>query len=97
RNVTGVQTCALPISTVWIDTVKRGSVLRQVRGLGTLVPVEIQWIPAVTEGRVDKIRELPGTQVKPDTVILELSNPQLQQETLDEIGRASCRGRGEDG
>src|SRR5207249_11264932 len=84
-------------STVWIDTVKRGSVLRQVRGLGTLVPVEIQWIPAVTEGRVDKIRELPGTQVKPDTVILELSNPQLQQETLDEIGRASCRGRGEDG
>ncbi|PYX13457.1 MAG: RND transporter [Acidobacteria bacterium] len=70
-------------STVWIDTVKRGSVLRQVRGLGTLVPVEIQWIPAITEGRVDKIRELPGTQVKPDTVILELSNPQLQQETLD--------------
>jgi len=70
-------------STVWIDTVKRGSVLRQVRGLGTLVPMEIQWIPAITEGRVDKIRELPGTQVKPDTVILELSNPQLQQETLD--------------
>src|SRR5436853_7896016 len=70
-------------STVWIDTVKRGSVLRQVRGLGTLVPVEIQWIPAITEGRVDKIRELPGTQVKPDTVILELSTPQLQQETLD--------------
>src|SRR2546430_15128354 len=74
-------------STVWIDTVKRGSVLRQVRGLGTLVPVEIQWIPAITEGRVDKIRELPGTQVKPDTVILELSNPQLQQETLDAGGK----------
>jgi len=46
-------------STVWIDTVKRGSVLRQVRGLGTLIPVEIQWIPAVTEGRVDKILILP--------------------------------------
>jgi HlyD family secretion protein len=72
-------------STVWIDTVKRGSVLRQVRGLGTLVPMEgsIQWIPAITEGRVEKIIELPGTSVKPDTVLLEMSNPQLQQETLD--------------
>jgi HlyD family secretion protein len=72
-------------STVWIDTVKRGSVLRQVRGLGTLVPMEdsIQWIPAVTEGRVDKILELPGTSVKPDTVLLDMSNPQLQQETVD--------------
>jgi HlyD family secretion protein len=72
-------------STVWIDTVKRGSVLRQVRGLGTLVPMEgsIQWIPAISEGRVDKILELPGTAVKPDTVLLEMSNPQLQQEALD--------------
>jgi RND family efflux transporter MFP subunit len=70
-------------STVWVDTVKRGPMLRQVRGLGTLVPVEIQWIPAITEGRVDRILELPGTAVKPDTVLLELSNPQLQQETLD--------------
>src|SRR5215471_6818489 len=70
-------------STVWVDTVKRGPMLRQVRGLGTLVPVEIQWIPAVTEGRVDKILILPGTAVKPDTVLLELSNPQLQQEGLD--------------
>ena len=72
-------------STVWIDTVKRGSVLRQVRGLGTLVPMEgsIQWIPAITEGRVEKIIELPGTSVKPETVLLEMSNPQLQQETLD--------------
>lgn len=70
-------------STVWVDTVKRGSILRQVRGLGTLVPVEIRWIPAVTEGRVDRILELPGTSVKPDTVLLELSNPQLQQEALD--------------
>jgi len=72
-------------STVWIDTVKRGSVLRQVRGLGTLVPVEgsIQWIPAITEGRVEKIFELAGTSVKPDTVLLQMSNPQLQQETVD--------------
>src|SRR5262252_2695326 len=70
-------------STVWVDTVQRGSVLRQVRGLGTLVPVEIRWIPAVTEGRVDRILALPGVQVKPDTILLELSNPQLQQEALD--------------
>jgi HlyD family secretion protein len=72
-------------STVWVDTVKRGSVLRQVRGLGTLVPMEgsIQFLPAVTEGRVEKILELPGAQVKADTVLLELSNPQLTQEALD--------------
>jgi len=72
-------------STVWVDTVKRGSVLRQVRGLGTLVPIEgsIQFLPAITEGRVDKILELPGAQVKPDSILLEMSNPQLQQEALD--------------
>ena len=70
-------------ATVWVDTVKRGPMLRQVRGLGTLVPVEIRWIPAVTEGRVDRILVLPGTKVRADTVLLELSNPQLQQEALD--------------
>jgi HlyD family secretion protein len=72
-------------STVWVDTVKRGSVLRQVRGLGTLVPMEgsIQFLPAITEGRVEKILELPGAQVKADTVLLEMSNPQLTQEALD--------------
>jgi len=72
-------------STVWIDTVKRGSVLRQVRGLGTLVPIEgsIQFLPAITEGRVEKILELPGAQVKADTILLELSNPQLSQEAMD--------------
>jgi HlyD family secretion protein len=72
-------------STVWLDTVKRGSVLRQVRGLGTLAPIEgsIQFLPAVTEGRVDKILALPGAQVKPDTILLEMSNPQLSQEAMD--------------
>jgi len=70
-------------STVWIDTVKRGPMLRQVRGLGTLVPEEIRWIPAVTEGRVDRVLVLPGAAVKNDTTLLELSNPQLQQEALD--------------
>jgi len=72
-------------STVWVDTVKRGSILRQVRGLGTLVPMEgsIQFLPAITEGRVEKILELPGAQVKSDTILLEMSNPQLSQEALD--------------
>ncbi|MBZ5719238.1 MAG: efflux RND transporter periplasmic adaptor subunit [Acidobacteriia bacterium] len=70
-------------STVWVDTVKRGPMLRQVRGLGTLVPEDIRFIPAVTEGRVDRIPVLPGAAVKPDTILLELSNPQLQQESLD--------------
>lgn len=72
-------------STVWIDTVKRGSVLRQVRGLGTLAPMEgsIEFLPAITEGRVEKILVLPGAQVKSDTILLEMSNPQLSQEALD--------------
>jgi HlyD family secretion protein len=70
-------------ATLWIDTVKRGSMLRQVRGLGTLVPEEIRWIPALTEGRVDRILVLPGTTVQASSVLVELSNPQLQQETLD--------------
>ena len=72
-------------STVWVDTVKRGSILRQVRGLGTLAPIEgsIQFLPAITEGRVDRILELPGAQVKSDTILLEMSNPQLSQEALD--------------
>jgi multidrug resistance efflux pump len=71
------------LSTVAIDTVKRGPMLRDVRGLGTLVPVEIRWIPAEVEGRVERINVLPGTAVKADTVLLELSNPQLEQEALD--------------
>src|SRR2546429_7057424 len=70
-------------STVWIDTVKRGPMVREVRGLGTLVPEEIRWIPANTEGRVEKIVVRPGTQVKADTVILELWSPELEQAEHD--------------
>ncbi|MBN2371713.1 MAG: HlyD family efflux transporter periplasmic adaptor subunit [Vicinamibacteria bacterium] len=70
-------------ASVWIDAVKRGEMLRQVRGVGTLVPQEIRWIPAATEGRVERIVVLPGSAVKPDTVILELSNPELELEALD--------------
>jgi HlyD family secretion protein len=69
--------------SVWIDTVKRGPMLRQVRGLGTLVPEEIRWIPAETTGRVEKIVLRPGTPVKADTVILVLSNPQVELDSLD--------------
>ena len=70
-------------STIWTDTVKRGPMLREVRGLGTLVPETVWVIPAATEGRVEKRYLLPGTPVKANTVILDLSNPQLQQEALD--------------
>lgn len=68
-------------STVWHDTVRRGDMDVQVRGLGTLVPEQIQYISAVTDGRVVKRLLLPGVKVKPDTVLMQLANPQLQQET----------------
>jgi len=70
-------------STLWPDVVKRGPMVRQVRGLGTLVPEDIRWIPATTQGRVERINLRPGTIVKSDSVILELSNPQLEQEMQD--------------
>lgn len=64
---------------VWIDTVKRGPMVRQVRGLGTLVPEDVRWIAARTQGRVDRILIRPGAVVTPDSVILELSNPDVSQ------------------
>lgn len=70
-------------AAVWIDTVKRGPMLRQVRGSGTLVPEDIQWIPATTQGRVERIVLRPGAKVTPESVILELSNPNLEQAVLD--------------
>ncbi|HYO84191.1 MAG TPA: RND transporter, partial [Bryobacteraceae bacterium] len=70
-------------ATVWIDAVKRGPMIRQVRGLGTLVPEDILWVPALTDGRVEKILVRPGAIVKAETVILELSNPQLQLDALN--------------
>jgi HlyD family secretion protein len=65
-------------AVVWIDSVKKGSMLRQVRGSGTLVPEDIRWIPAQTQGRVERIILRPGAQVTPDSVILEMSNPDLE-------------------
>jgi HlyD family secretion protein len=70
-------------AVVWPDTVKRGPMVRQVRGLGTLTPEDIRWIPATTQGRVERIILRPGTQVKADSVILELTNPQLEQQLMD--------------
>jgi HlyD family secretion protein len=70
-------------STVWLDTVKRGPMLRQVRGLGTLTPTDIRWLPAATEGRVERILIQPGTKVKATAVILEMTNPQTAQAALD--------------
>jgi HlyD family secretion protein len=72
-------------STVWTDTVKRGAMLRQVRGLGTLIPSQefIRQIPAETEATVVRIRMLPGSQVKADTILLEMSNPQVEQAAVD--------------
>jgi HlyD family secretion protein len=72
-------------ATVWVDTVKRGDMNRNVRGLGTLVPVDEarRLIPAVTQGRVERILMRPGVTVEPDTVILELSEPTVQQALAD--------------
>jgi len=67
-------------SSVWLDTVKRGEMLREVRGPGTLVPKEIRWITAETNARVERIVVKPGAQVKADTVLLELSNPEVQEQ-----------------
>ena len=85
-------------AAVWVDTVKRGPMIRQVRGSGTLVPEDIQWIPATTQGRVERILLRPGATVKPDSVILELSNPILQQAVVEarlaaESARASHENR----
>jgi len=76
---------SVDITTVWPDTVKRGSMLRQVRGIGSLVPIpeDVRLIPAETDVRVERILVLPGTPVTPDSVVMELSNPQVEQEAIN--------------
>src|SRR2546423_14390320 len=71
--------------TVWTDTVKRGSMLRQVRGIGSLIPSQefTRQIPAETDATVVRIRMLPGSQVKADTILVEMSNPQVEQAAVD--------------
>ena len=70
-------------SSVWVDNVKRGSMVRQVRGLGMLTPDEIRWIPTLTDGRVEKILLRPGMPVKADTLLVILSNPTVEQLAFD--------------
>lgn len=70
-------------SPLWLDEVKRGSMLFEVTGLGTLVPEVVRIIPAVTEGRVEEQLLLPGSSVNPNSVILVLSNPQLEQQAMN--------------
>src|SRR5437879_10795705 len=75
-------------SSVWIDTVKRGPMVRQVRGLGTLVPEEFRWLPATTEASVEKILIWPGTKVEAGDVILELTSPELEQAAHEAASKA---------
>src|SRR3712207_5645312 len=70
-------------STVWVDTVKRGPMLRQVRGIGTLVPEQVRVVAASTQGRVERILVQPGTEVTAGTVLIELANPELMQSVTD--------------
>src|SRR5918993_372494 len=67
-------------ASVWIDTVRQGEMLRQVRGPGTLVPREIRWIAAQSAGRVERVIVRPGAVVEPDTVLAEMSNPDLMRQ-----------------
>src|SRR5579864_7095385 len=70
-------------AAVWTDEVKRGPMLRDMHGLGTLVPEDIRWIAAQTDSHVDRVVLHPGAVVKPDSIILELSDLQLQRDALD--------------
>ena len=69
-------------ATLWPDTVRRGPMIRQVRGLGTLVPEDILWISAESDGRIAKINVKAGSQVRPDTVILEMDNPDVKLDAV---------------
>jgi HlyD family secretion protein len=70
-------------STIWTDSVRQGEFVRQVRGPGTLVPEQARWIVAVTSGRIERIHVQPGAQVDSETILLELSNPDVQVEGLN--------------
>src|SRR5688500_12879100 len=68
---------------LYADGVKRGSMLREVRGNGTLMPVDIRWIPAPNQGRIENIPVLAGAPVTADTILVILSNPELEQAAFD--------------
>ena len=75
---------SIPQASAWVGTVERGDFTREVRGPGSLVPKVIRWIPAASGGRVERIVAKPGVQVEPDTVLVEMSNPELAQQ-LEEV------------
>lgn len=98
-GISSLEPAAMKVSrqSVWVDEVERGSMLRRVRGPGSLVPEEIRWITASVDGRVDQIHLLAGVEVKPDTVILELTNPELEQRLEDaRLGLESAKADLED-
>ena len=74
---------SVEFNSVYPGTVKRGEMLRDVHGNGVLLPEEIRWIPAMNAGRIENIYVQPGAAVKPDTIILDLSNPELVQGAFD--------------
>ena len=78
-------------ASVWVGEVERGPMVIEVRGTGTLVPEEIRWIAAATEGRVERIPVLPGSAVKADTILVKLVNPTLEREALDAELQPACR------
>ncbi len=84
-GISSLEPAAMSVSrqSVWVGQVKRGSMIRQVRGPGSLVPETIRWITTSVEGRVEEIYLKAGVRVQPDTVILELTNPQLEQQVED--------------
>jgi HlyD family secretion protein len=75
--------------TVWIDAVKRGSMLRQVRGSGTLVPIDsaVRFISAQVEGRIERIPNLPGVTVTPDALLMDMSNPEVEQNAAEALAQ----------
>ena len=77
-------------ASLWVDTVRRGEMVRRVRGPGTLVPRETRWIAAPVDGRVERIHVLPGTRVEPDTVLLELVNPDVVRAVEDARAAAAA-------
>jgi HlyD family secretion protein len=70
-------------ATVWIDSVKRGEMLRNVHGIGTLVPEEVRWIPATSDGIIEERHARAGDVVRPDTILLVMSNPDVRQRATD--------------
>lgn len=84
-GISSLEPAAMSVSrqSVWTGKVERGTMIRQVRGPGTLVPKEVRWITTSVDGRVENRLLQPGVQVEPDTVILVLTNPQLEQQVED--------------